>query len=174
MDENELIKKAIELDEKAFEELFKKYRDYTFKIALYILNDREESSDCVNNAWIKIYYALINKKFRFQSKFSTWIYSIVTNEAILMIKDRPKTIRLDDPFIKENLLLLEKDELSIEEITAKKISIERIMNKLSPLQKKIIELLSEDYSFSEIAEKLGIKENYLYQLSFRIKKLLEN
>jgi RNA polymerase sigma-70 factor (ECF subfamily) len=173
VNESEVIRRAMDGDEHAFNALFETYKDYTYKISYFILNDRDDCEDCVNSSWMKIHSALIRKAFDARSKFSTWIYTIVTHEAILFRKQVGRTIRLDDPFLKDSLSALHPEELSMEEKTERKIHIERILRKLSPLQQRIVALLLENYTFPEIAERLGIKPNYLYQLNSRIKELFE-
>lgn len=173
-DEEALVRKASEGDETAFNTLFDRYKDYSFRIAFHILRDPDDAADCVNTAWLKVHSALLRKAFRFESRFSTWLYTVVTHEAILHKRQSSRTVRLDDPFLKESLSKVHTEELTMEERVAKKIEIGKIMRKLSPTQQKIVGLLLEGYSFPEIAERLGVKPNHLYQLNLRIRKILEH
>jgi RNA polymerase sigma-70 factor (ECF subfamily) len=174
MDETACIRRAMEGDDRAFHALFESYKEYSYKISYFILNDRDDSLDCVNSSWIRIHAALLKKNFSFKSKFSTWIYTIITNEAILARKQAGRTLSLDDPFLRDSLSALSPDGLTMEEKTAKKLRIERVMERLTPTQRQIVSLLLEGYRFQEIAEKLGINRNYLYQLNSRIKETFEN
>lgn len=173
-DEEVLVRKALEGDERAFNELFERYKDYSYRIAFHLLGDGDEAADCVSSAWLKVHTALIRKAFRFESRFSTWLYAVVTNEALMHRRQAGRTVRLDDPFLKESLSKVHTEELTLEERVGRKIEIGKLMTKLSPTQQRIVGLLLEGYSFPEIAERLGIKPNHLYQLTLRIRKLLEH
>ncbi len=173
MNDIELIKKLLQGNEESFNELFKKYKDFTYRISFHILNDRDDAMDNVTNAWIKIYKALLNKTFQFKSKFSTWIYKIITNEALMLLKTRKSEVSLDAVSYNKYQNNYYSVEM-IEDKIYKEKRIEKLKNHLTPIQQKIIDMLMQGYKFQEIAKELQITTNYLYQLTSRIKKSLKN
>ncbi len=175
MDEFDLIKKIVKGNRDSFNILFEKYKNYSYKISLHVLKNEDDALDNVNNAWMKIYAALIDDKFNFKSKFSTWIYKIILNEALMSLKIRMKEIPFNDTKIDESQIMDVKSYIdNIEDKEDRELRIKKIMKFLNPRQKQIIKFLLEGYKFSEIADKLRITPNHLYQLTSRIKKMLKN
>lgn len=81
-----LNKKAASGDTKAFEELVKEYNNMVFNVAFRILRNREDAADATQEAFIKAFRAI--ETFRQDSKFSTWVCSIVTNVCYDILRKR--------------------------------------------------------------------------------------
>ena len=97
MDDPILIRRTLGGDEKAFEELYERYKDKVFRLSLRILWDREDAMDATQETFVKAYKAL--GKFRGKASFSTWLYRITYNTAIDTLRKRsrrPETV-LDRP-----------------------------------------------------------------------------
>jgi len=56
--------------------------------------------------------------------------------------------------------------------TNNKMNVELILDRLSSRQRQVVELRMDDYSFREIAEKLGIKEQSARWLKRQAKKII--
>ena len=80
LDERELIVEAQRGDENAFEQLVYKYDKKVLSLAACYTNDAEEAKDVYQDVFIRVYRAL--PKFRFESRFSTWLYRIVVNVCL--------------------------------------------------------------------------------------------
>jgi RNA polymerase sigma factor (sigma-70 family) len=104
--DNLYIQKVLNGDYSAFSYFVDKYKDMAFSIAYRIVDNREDAEDIVQDSFIKAYRSL--EKFRQDSKFSTWFYRIVVNNALTKIRGRKK-IQNDDFSEIENLEL-EKTE----------------------------------------------------------------
>ncbi len=63
----------------AFDTLVMKYQDRVFNICYRMLGDYDESDDCAQDVFVRVYRSL--GKFRFESKFSTWLYRITVNSC---------------------------------------------------------------------------------------------
>lgn len=63
------IEKILQGDHKAFEHLINKYKDVSYTIAYRILKHEEETEECVQDAFMKVYRSLLT--FKEGSKFST-------------------------------------------------------------------------------------------------------
>ncbi len=82
--EEAYIKRVIEGDVEAFRFLIRKYQHMAFTVAMSVVKDEFIAEEVVQEAFIKAFENL--KKFRFQSKFSTWLYRIVVNLAFRQLK----------------------------------------------------------------------------------------
>lgn len=169
MKENELINLVPRGDRKAFESLFNKYKDYSYKISFSILRNEHDSLDNINDSWIKIYKALTENKFDRKSRFSTWIYRIIINEALHLLRKKKLEVLIDSDIL-NSMYSIESDNM--DEILDDGFRFEKVMKTLNLKQQKIINMLIEGYKFEEIAKELSIKPNHLYQITSRIKKLV--
>ncbi len=88
----QLVKKAQQGDLYAFEQLVEQHYPKIYNIALGIMGNSHDAEDAAQNVLIKLYRAIAD--FRFQSKFSTWIYRITTNVCMdeLRRHKRGKTV----------------------------------------------------------------------------------
>ena len=78
-EDQELIERFKNGDERAFDQLVQKYSSRAYGIAYGILGGREDAQEVAQDAFIRIHRAL--PKFRGDSEFTTWMYRIVTNLA---------------------------------------------------------------------------------------------
>ncbi len=95
--EKELIKRAKNNDLSAFEELIKMHEKTVYNIALKVMGNQHDASDAAQEAFIKMFKNI--KKFRGDSKFSTWVYRIAHNVALDMLrKNSKKTVSIDENY----------------------------------------------------------------------------
>ena len=76
------INKVLEGDRNAFAYLVDKYKTMVYSLALRLVKDREEAEEISQDAFIKAYQSLAS--FKGKAKFSSWLYRIVYNTAILI------------------------------------------------------------------------------------------
>lgn len=172
--ENELIQNIINGNRASFNTLFKQYKTYTFKISFQILKDQDDALDNVNNTWMKIYKALMNSQFDGKSRFSTWIYRITVNEALMHLRSKKTEISLNDENLNRRIEeFCSRQGINIDHRMDRKLRIEKVMRLLTPLQQKVLTYVLEGHTFAHIAEEMDIKPNYLYQLTSRIKKTVQ-
>jgi len=72
-----LVREALGGNQTAFEQLVHAHHQAVLRLALRITGSETDAQDIYPEAFLKIYKKL--SSFRFESSFSTWIYSIVTN-----------------------------------------------------------------------------------------------
>lgn len=77
MEETEIIKRIKKGETKYFAEIINKYKKVVFGQAYNFLRNKEEAEDTAQEVFIAIYKSI--KKFRGDSKLSTWIYRITIN-----------------------------------------------------------------------------------------------
>lgn len=80
LDDHVLVKAHVGGDRKAFEVLFRKYRDVVHRLVYSIVRDETLVQDVVQEVFLLVYRHL--HKFRQDSAFKTWVYRIAVNEAI--------------------------------------------------------------------------------------------
>jgi RNA polymerase sigma factor (sigma-70 family) len=78
--EDIIIGKIKDGDFSACRYIVDKYKSFVFNIALRILRNREDAEEVAQDSFIKAFKAI--DTFRYQSKFSTWLYRITFNNAI--------------------------------------------------------------------------------------------
>jgi RNA polymerase sigma-70 factor, ECF subfamily len=94
-DEAALLAAAKRGDNAAFAELVSRYDRRMFRIAQYIVQNREDAEDVVQDSFLKAFGNLAG--FREESRFYTWLVRIVVNDALMKLRRRRRhTIFLDD------------------------------------------------------------------------------
>src|SRR5581483_1869642 len=72
-----LIERSKRGDRHAFDDLVAKYQTRVYQFAYRLSGDGETASDLTAEAFVRVYTNL--HRFRFDSKFTTWVFRIVTN-----------------------------------------------------------------------------------------------
>lgn len=85
-----LVSKAQKGDLQAFEQLAEQHHTRIYNIALGIMGNPHDAEDAAQNVLIKLYRAIGD--FRFQSKFSTWVYRITTNVCMDELRKKKRTV----------------------------------------------------------------------------------
>ncbi|HSR27726.1 MAG TPA: sigma-70 family RNA polymerase sigma factor [Actinomycetes bacterium] len=78
----------------AFEELVRRHRRATYRVALRMLGDESDAEDATQDAFVQAWRNLGG--FRADAAFSTWMYRIVTNRCLNMLRARRRTEPLPD------------------------------------------------------------------------------
>jgi RNA polymerase sigma-70 factor (ECF subfamily) len=73
----------------AFEELVRRHRLGTYRVALRMLGDESDAEDATQDAFVQAWRNLGG--FRADAAFSTWMYRIVTNRCLNMLRARRRT-----------------------------------------------------------------------------------
>jgi RNA polymerase sigma-70 factor, ECF subfamily len=77
-------------DRVAFAALVKRYEDTVYKFSYKVCRDTDKAEEALQDTFINVYRKL--DSFDGKSKFSTWLYSIVTNNCLMKRRRR----KLDD------------------------------------------------------------------------------
>jgi RNA polymerase sigma-70 factor (ECF subfamily) len=98
LDEQLLIAKAKTGDQRAFTALVNRYEDLVYSFSLKICRDQEKAEEALQDTFVNVFRNL--RQFDGKSKFTTWLYAIVTNNC-LMKRRRSKmskaTISIEGP-----------------------------------------------------------------------------
>lgn len=76
----DLVRRHVRGERDAFRQLYERYQDKVYASCFRVLGDAAAAEDLAQEIFVKIYDEL--RHFKFQSKFSTWLYRIAVNHAI--------------------------------------------------------------------------------------------
>jgi RNA polymerase sigma-70 factor (ECF subfamily) len=91
----ELIREAQKGSREAFDALVRQYDHAVLRLALHLTGSEQDAQDIHQEAFLKAYRHI--GSFRFECSFYTWIYRIVTNLCLDLLRRR-KT-RREDPSV---------------------------------------------------------------------------
>ncbi len=183
-DELKIVKRIQRGQKKYFSEIIKEYKKVVFNHSCSFLRNREEAEDATQEIFVNIYNNI--KKFRGDSKLSTWIYRITVN----VCKNKLKQLqRLRAPILEEapgddeeaesdrNIRKLrEKKEKEPDEIFFKsntKNIIYRRIGELTEEQRNVIVLRDIDgLSYEEMAKILKLSVSAVKSKLFRARENL--
>ncbi len=73
-------------DNRAFDELVRRYRDRVYRLCTKILRQEDDAAEALQDAFLSAYRGL--PKFKRESRFSTWLYRIATNASLMKLRRR--------------------------------------------------------------------------------------
>lgn len=160
LNDAELVQRCqIELpgNERAFEEIVDRYKNYVYKIAYGKLSNQMDAEDATQETFVRVFFGINN--FRQESEFKTWLIKIVTNVCLTMLLTRKRKlwkyhVSLDgDVDINTVYLSIfsKYEEKHFWDI------IGNTLRKLIPIYRKVFILkYFKGLSFSEIGKKLDL------------------
>jgi RNA polymerase sigma-70 factor (ECF subfamily) len=152
--------------EEALALILNRYRERIYRTALKVTNNHNDAEDVVQEVSLTIYRKA--HSFRTDSKFSTWLYRLVTNEAISRLRKikRERTVSLDDfmPRFEDDGHHAERPVVDWSQEVEKKVAekeiqaiIEKAMQQLSPTDRTVVVLSEiEELTNPEIGKVLGL------------------
>jgi RNA polymerase sigma-70 factor (ECF subfamily) len=99
MNDAELIRASQRGDHAAFETLVRQYDSAVLRLALHLTRSESDAQDIYQEAFLKAYRNIGN--FRFECSFYTWIYRIVTNLCLDLLRKR-QVRKEDAPVVTDN------------------------------------------------------------------------
>ena len=75
-------------DDLAFEALLGRYEARVYRLARRLTGDDADAQDVLQDAFLQVYRKL--GSFRGESRFSTWLYRIATNAALMQRRGRKR------------------------------------------------------------------------------------
>lgn len=94
--DEDLVRRARGREGKAFDQLVLRYQDKIYRLARRMTETDEDAEDVLQEAFVKAYRSL--PKFEGKSKFSTWLYRITVNLALMKLRKRKvDSVSLDAP-----------------------------------------------------------------------------
>src|SRR5678810_793901 len=158
--DNEIISRVLKGEQNAYAELVKRYQAYVFTLVLRMLKTREDAEEVAQDVFIKAYRSLAD--FRGESKFSTWLYTIVSTTCITFLRKKKLDMHsLDNEKVFE---VADSQDSGMRANQVEQKSRIQMVNEaiqlLSPDDAKLITLFYKgEQSLDEIGTILGIDPN---------------
>lgn len=148
-----------------------KHKGILFKISKMYMDNAEDQKDLFQEITYQAWKAY--PKFRGDSQFSTWLYRIALNTAIIFLKKEKRKLTVNSDQI-ENFKILDNETSSETEERLK--SMYSAINQLNNIDKALIFYYLENFSGKEIAIEMGITEGNvrvkLNRAKLKLKELL--
>lgn len=91
--EQELIAQILDGDEEVYGALINRHKEGLYRHCFRFVRDEDEAEDIAHEAFIEAYLHLDQYDSRF--RFSTWLYKIATNLALMRLRKR-RDLRMDE------------------------------------------------------------------------------
>ncbi len=170
----ELIEQTLTGNQAAYADLVKRHQRFVFTLALRYAKVREDAEEIAQDCFIKAYRSLA--AFHGQSKFITWLYSIVYTTAMTFLrKKRIETDSIDD----ENYYKQVENQVSAydqnnAENKSRSFYLEQAIGQLLPDDAAIITMFYKGgQSLEEIAQAMGMEANTVKVKLFRARQRLK-
>lgn len=172
LSDEELVEYVRTRDQESYVILLRRYEDRLLRYARYLIRDHDRAVDAVQEACIKAFINL--NGFNTKKKFSSWIYRIVHNEAMNIIRRYKKETHLHaDPQLAETI----PDKTDIPEDMDRaqtRIMIRQSLEKLPLIYREPLVLyFLEDQTYEQISDVLRIPINTVASRLRRGKMMLK-
>jgi RNA polymerase sigma-70 factor (ECF subfamily) len=84
--DQELVRLAQAGDTRAFDELVLRYQQRVYRLAYKILRNEDDAAETLQETFLSAYRGIV--RFKHESTFSTWLYRIATNAALMRLRRR--------------------------------------------------------------------------------------
>ncbi|MDQ1095565.1 MULTISPECIES: RNA polymerase sigma factor [Chryseobacterium] len=146
-----------------------KHKGILFKISKMYMDEKDDRDDLFQEIIYQVWKAYPN--FKGESEFSTWMYRIALNTAIIFLKSEKKRSLISHEDYTE--YKIEQDEYDHE----KEERLEKMyaaIHQLNPIDKAFIFYYLENFSGKQIAEQMGISEGNVRVKMNRAKNKLKD
>ena len=173
-----IVRKVLKGDTNAFETLVLEYEKNVYNIALRMTGNSEDASDMTQEAFIKAFNSL--QSFRGDSKFSVWLYRIVSNVCLDFLRSRNRrptvSLSVEDDDGEDTQLDVADESQSPELLLDRKLtreSVRRGLDSLPPDYRQILLLREiQGFSYEEISKALHLEVGTVKSRIFRARKRL--
>jgi RNA polymerase sigma-70 factor, ECF subfamily len=156
-DDLQLVKGTLGGDFRAFEHIVDKYQGKLFRHLRKMVNDPSLAEDLLQDTFLNAYRGL--NSFSGASSFSTWLFRIATNSALMYLrKEHPETVEYDDKVLTDSVDVLTPSPAFVStplEILLSlegKAKIEEAIDQLPLIYRSVVILRDvEGFSLEEVA-----------------------
>jgi len=169
----ELIEASLSGNQSAYADLVRRHQRFVFTLALRFAKNREDAEEIAQDCFIKAHRSLAS--FQKQSKFSTWLYSIVyTTSMTFLRKKKLPTDYIDDENTYIQLQNYAGSSGNLAENRSRSYYLNEAIGELLPDDASIITLFyMGEQSLDEIGKVLGIESNTVKVKLFRARQRLK-
>jgi RNA polymerase sigma factor (sigma-70 family) len=176
--DTEIISKVLQGEQTVFAQLVERYQNFVFTLVLRFTDNREDAEEIAQDVFVKAYRSLAD--FRGESKFSTWLYTVVRTSCITFLRKKKLDITSIDN--ERTFIQLENRESGFKANTIEQKSRHAMVNEairlLSPDDSQVITLFYKgEQSLEEIGKIMGLDPNTvkvkLHRARQRLKEKME-
>lgn len=171
--DEELVEHCLGGDKGAYAKLVERHKRMVFNVAYRILGSMEDAEDAAQEAFLRAYLAL--PRFRKKSKFSTWLYSIVSNVCITKKRKKEKYANFIESPMKSGFQAGNSNN-NPEDILEGCEFADKVQQLVASLPAKYSVVITlryfREFSYDEIAEALGLPIGTVKVHLFRAKEML--
>jgi RNA polymerase sigma-70 factor (ECF subfamily) len=174
-EETALVRQAQAGDRAAFDSLVRQYDQGVLRLVLRVAGTPDDASDLFQEVFLKVYRSLGH--FRFESRFSTWLYRVATNVCLDHLRRKQTRREVQAPAAEEgqpeyfHTIADDRPSLDPERaLQSKEISrrLQGAMGRLSPRERMVFELRHyEGLKLKAIGEMCGTSEETAKNCLFR-------
>lgn len=173
-----VIRRVLDGNVNAFEDLVAAYEKNVYNLALRMTGNAQDAEDMAQEAFIKAYNSL--PSFRGDSKFSVWLYRIVSNVCLDFLRKQNRrpasSLSQEDEDGEETQMDIPDESQSPEQLLERSLTqeaVQRGLQSLSEEQRQILLLREiQGLSYEEIAETLDLEAGTVKSRIFRARKKL--
>ncbi len=154
------------MDETQFLILIKEHQGIIHKICRIYRDIREDREDLFQEIIFQLWKS--HRTFKNHAKISTWIYRIALNTAIATFRKKKQDIKYCP--VLPDLAEEQPDEV----LALRQERLFTVLKQLDDGDRAIVTLYLEDLSYQQIADIIGISENYVGVKLNRIKIKIQN
>ena len=177
-EEQAIVRRVQDGDVNAVGDLVAAYEKNVYNLALRMTGSAQDAEDMAQEAFLKAYSSLAG--FRGESKFSVWLYRIVSNVCLdfLRKKGKRQTVSLsaEDDDGEDVVLDVPDTAQSPEALLEKKLTRDAVRRGLASLPEDARQILLlreiQGLSYEEIGETLGLEAGTVKSRIFRARKKL--
>jgi len=182
-EDRELIARAQEGDKVAFRRLVERHQRRAFAIALSLVRDENDARELVQDAFLRVYKGL--GTFQGGSSFFTWLYRIITNLSIDLIRKpgrqlvelEPSRVDAEDARDAEYPLVARIDGADpIDVVRRREIAarLKTALDALPPYHRGVIVMREiEGLSYEEMAQAMNVSKGTIMSRLFHARQKLQ-
>ena len=171
MEDKEIVQKILAGDTEQYAEIVRRYQQIVANLTYKLCGTRLETEEVTQQVFVELYMAL--PRFRFDSKLSSFIYSITVNTVCKMLNKSKRYVstdeyetRPDDPSSDRNA---EQEIIHREQLEQLRTAIGHLKDE----QRTALVLYTfENFSYQQIADVMQCTLAKVESLIFRAKKNL--
>jgi RNA polymerase sigma-70 factor (ECF subfamily) len=162
------FERAVQGDTRAFQEIVDATSDRLVRLGARMLGSLADAEDVVQEAYVKAYQALIAGRFDGRASPETWLYRIVTNGAIDVLRKRSRSRVTSDVAVDPGY-----DGVASAEARLALVEIEDWLGQLPPEQRATVTLKAlEGLTSNEVAKIMECSEGAVEQRLVRARATL--
>ena len=164
------IQRVLKGDRKAYASLVNQYKDLVYTICIKVLQNSMDAEEAAQDTFVKAFKSL--GSFKFDAKFSTWLYRIAYNAAISKQRSTQRAVFSNQQSLNEDIEIGNEPEPTTD---SRADSLKIAITKLSGEAQNIINLhYTAEKSVEEISVITGLSKSNVKVKLFRARNKLKD